>query len=158
MATPIWIKKMLQLRGISFTETHHPEVYTAQELAQREHISGHRVAKVVVVLADGKPVELILPASRRVLLDRVKEIMKAQTVRLATEEEMSQVFAEVETGAIPPLPHWKNVQVLMDNTMHVDGEILFQAGTHRDCMLLRFQDWFRVVEPRVASFTAPADR
>ncbi len=149
MATPIWIRKMLQLRGVAFTEMHHPEAYTAQEVAQREHISGHHVAKVVVVLADGQPIELILPASRRVQLEHVKE------VRLATEEEMARVFADVETGAIPPLPHWKNVQVLMDNTMQVKGDILFQAGTHRDAMLLRFEDWYKVVEPRVESFSAP---
>lgn len=155
MATPIWIRKMLQLRGVAFTEMHHPEAYTAQEVAQREHISGHRMAKVVVVLADGQPIELILPASRRVQLERVKDILHAKEVRLATEEEMARVFADVETGAIPPLPHWKNVQVLMDNTMQVKGDILFQAGTHRDAMMLRFEDWYKVVEPRVESFTAP---
>jgi Ala-tRNA(Pro) deacylase len=64
MATPMWIRKMLELRGIAFEEMHHPEAYTAQEVAQREHFSGHHVAKVVVVIADGRPVELILPASR----------------------------------------------------------------------------------------------
>ena len=51
MATPFWIRKMLEARGIRYDELHHSEVYTAQELAQREHISGHRVAKVVVVVA-----------------------------------------------------------------------------------------------------------
>jgi hypothetical protein len=58
MATPNWIRNMMQHRGIAFEELQHPEVYTAQEVAQREHFSGHRVAKVVVVMADGRPVEL----------------------------------------------------------------------------------------------------
>jgi len=65
MATPMWIRKMLELRGIPFEELHHSEVYTMQEVAKREHFSGHRVAKVVVVMADGHPVELVLPANRR---------------------------------------------------------------------------------------------
>ena len=46
-----------ELPGIPFEEMHHPEAYTGQKVAQRaQHFSGHRVAKVVVVMADGRPV------------------------------------------------------------------------------------------------------
>jgi Ala-tRNA(Pro) deacylase len=69
MATATWIRQELDQRGVAYQEMHHPEVYTAQEVAQREHVSGHRVAKVVCVIADGRPIELVLPASRRVNLD-----------------------------------------------------------------------------------------
>src|SRR5205085_1371207 len=87
MATPLWILKTLQGRGIPIKEMHHREAFTAQELAQREHFTGHRVAKVVVVMADGGPVELILPASRHVDLDRVRTLLHAHDLRLATEAE-----------------------------------------------------------------------
>jgi len=30
MATPLWIRRMLELRGIPFEEQHHREAYTAQ--------------------------------------------------------------------------------------------------------------------------------
>jgi Ala-tRNA(Pro) deacylase len=157
MATPMWIRKMLELRGIPFEELHHPEVYTAQEVAQREHISGHRVVKVVVVMADGRPVELVLPASRRVNLDQVRTVLQAQEVRLATEEEMEKVFTGCEVGAIPALRHWKGVAVLMDRSLNVEGKILFQAGTHADAVRLNFRDWYELVQPQVATFSAPAE-
>jgi Ala-tRNA(Pro) deacylase len=48
------------------------------------------LAKVVVVMADGRPVELILPASRRVNLDRVRTVLHAHEIRLATEAEMGK--------------------------------------------------------------------
>jgi Ala-tRNA(Pro) deacylase len=145
----------LEQSGVSFEEMHHPEAYTAQALAQREHFSGHRVAKVVVAMVDGRPVELILPASRRVRLDRVQRLLAAREVRLATEKEMEEYFKDCETGAIPPLRHWQNVEVLMDTSMQVPGDILFQAGTHCDAVCMRFEDWFRVVNPPVASFSEP---
>jgi Ala-tRNA(Pro) deacylase len=157
MATPTWIKTMLQARGVPFEELHHHEVYTAQEVAQQEHVSGHHVAKVVVVLADGRPVELILPASRKVLLDRVQQVLGARNLRLATEEEMEKVFAGSEAGAIPALRNWPGVDVLMDASMQVSGDILFQAGTHADAVRLRFEDWYRIVNPRVEQFSAPAE-
>ena|SRR5581483_567929 len=155
MATPLWILKMLQARGIPIQEMHHREAYTAQEVAQREHFPGHRVAKVVVVLVDGGPVELILPASRHVNLDRVRTLLHAENIRLATEREMEKFFDECEVGAIPALRHWKDVGVLMDQSLEVEGDILFQAGTHADAIRLNFRDWFEMVQPQVGNFSEP---
>src|SRR5262249_51454655 len=82
MATATWIRDELEQQGIAFEERHHPDSFTAQEVAQNEHVSGHRVAKVVCVLADGQPVELVLPASRRVVLDWVRDLLRARECRL----------------------------------------------------------------------------
>lgn len=157
MATPMWIRKTLELRGIPYEELHHLETYTAQELAQREHTSGHRVAKVVVVMADDRPVELILPASRYVKLDRVRLVLGAKKVCLAREDEMEKYFSDSELGAIPALRHWEGVPVLMDRSLNVEGDILFQAGTHADAIRLDFRNWYEMVQPQVASFSAPAE-
>jgi Ala-tRNA(Pro) deacylase len=156
MSTATWVRNELEQSGVAFAEMHHPETFTAQGLAQCEHFSGHHVAKVVVAMVDGRPVELILPASRRVRLDRVQRLLGAGEVRLATEKEMEEHFGDCETGAIPPLRHWQNVEVLMDTAMQVPGDILFPAGTHCDAVSMRFEDWFRLVNPPVASFSEAA--
>jgi Ala-tRNA(Pro) deacylase len=155
MATATWIKEMLDQQGVAYEERHHREVFTAQGVAQQEHVSGHLVAKVVVVLADGRPVELVLPATRRVDLDHVRGALGAREVRLANEDELQRHFTDCELGAMPPLRHWGDVEVLMDESMRTDGSILLQAGTHEDAIRLRFDDWFRLVQPRVARFSEP---
>jgi Ala-tRNA(Pro) deacylase len=155
MSTATWIRDELDQRGIAYEELHHPDAYTAQELAMREHTSGHRVAKVVCVIADGDPVELVLPASRRVALDRVRELLRARTVRLATEEELAEHFTDCELGAIPALRHWRGVEVMMDGHLRVPGDIVIPAGTHRDAVRMQFDDWFEMVNPRVEMFTEP---
>ena len=157
MATATWVRNELESRGLAYREMHHPEAYTAQEVAHREHVSGHRVAKVVVVMADGRPVELILPASRRVQLSRVRELLNAREVRLATEEEMDQYFDGCERGAIPALRHWHGVEVMMDAWLMGTGDILFQAGTHCDAIRMNFDDWFALVDPRVEMFSEALD-
>jgi Ala-tRNA(Pro) deacylase len=156
MAASAWIKQMLNARGVPFEEHHHLDAFTAQELAEREHVSGHRVAKVVVVIADGRPVELVLPASRRVALDQVRDLLGAGSVRFASEVEMERFFTDCELGAVPPLRHWRDVEVWMDASMQVEGDIVFHAGTHQDAVRLRFADWFALVQPRVGAFTIPA--
>jgi Ala-tRNA(Pro) deacylase len=147
---------MLQSRGIPFDELHHPEAFTAQRMAEREHVSGHRVAKVVVVMADGRPVELILPATRQVRMDVLHAILNVRRVRLATEEEMGAAFSDCEVGAIPALRHWKGIDVVMDRTLNVEGDIVFQAGTHEDAVRVSFRDWYELVKPQVATFSEPA--
>ena len=155
MATATWIREELERTGFAYEELHHTDAWTAQEMAQREHISGHHVAKVVGVLADGQPIELILPASRRVTLDRVRQLLGANEVRLATEQELQQLFPDCELGAIPALRHWRGVDVLMDGNLVGAGNIIILGGTHQDAIRMKFDDWFEMVDPRVEEFSEP---
>jgi Ala-tRNA(Pro) deacylase len=156
MTMPIWMKDALDQGGMRYEERHHRAAYTAQEVAAAEHVSGHRLAKVVVAMADGRPVELVLPASRRVDLARLRQALGAGEVRLASEAEIEKIFPDCEVGAIPPLGHCREVPVLMDPALKVEGDIIMQAGTHEDAVRVRYEDWFALVHPRVASFTAEA--
>ncbi len=97
MATAAWIKTMLDKRGVAYEERHHRPAFTAQEVAQSEHVSGHQLAKVVIVMADGRPVELVLPATRRVALERLRKLLQADRVCLASEAEMDQIFTDCDT-------------------------------------------------------------
>jgi Ala-tRNA(Pro) deacylase len=155
MSVPKWVKETLDLPGVAYEETTHPDAYTAQEVAHLEHMSGHRVAKVVVVMADGRPVELVMPASRHVCMDRLRGILGTRNVRLATEQEMEKRFADSEVGSLPPLRHGQDTEVIMDLSLDVPGDILIQAGTHHDAIRLRYADWYKLVCPRVESFTEP---
>jgi len=155
MATASWVREELDRRGVEYEELCHREAYTAQEVAEREHVSGNRVAKVVCVMADGRPVELILPASRRVALDWVRTLLGANEVRLASEDELAAYFTDCEIGAIPALRHWGGVDVIMDGHLACDGDIFILGGTHRDAIRMRFDDWFEMVDPDVEMISEP---
>jgi Ala-tRNA(Pro) deacylase len=158
MSARTWVTKMLERHRVPFETRYHEDAFTAQEVAEHEHVSGRRVAKVVVVVADGHLIELVLPATRQISLERVREVLKARELRLATEEEMELHLTEIEVGATPPLRHWPDVAIVMDESMKVPGEILLQAGTHSDAVAVRFEDWFNLVHPRVENFSAPAEQ
>jgi Ala-tRNA(Pro) deacylase len=155
MSSTAWVRASLTARGIPFEELHHAPAYTAQQVAAREHVSGARVAKVVAAVADGRFVELILPASRRVDLERVKEVLGAKEARLASEEEMEKVFTGCEVGATPALRHWEGLPVLMDRMMPVEGDVVIQAGSHTDAIRLPLREWYELVNPQVVSFSRP---
>ena len=52
MSLPRWVASTLEAEHVPFRIRHHRPVFTAQEVAAAEHVSGHRLAKVVVVMAD----------------------------------------------------------------------------------------------------------
>jgi Ala-tRNA(Pro) deacylase len=155
MAAPQWVHETLDEHRIAYENLHHAEAYTAQELAHREHCSGHHVAKVVVAIADGVPLLVVVPASRHVLLEEVRTALDAAEVRLATEAEIAKTFPGCELGAVPPLRHWGDVAVLMDHALETSQTIVFTAGTRADAIRVRFYDWYRLVNPLVGLFSEP---
>ena len=64
------LEAYLRESKVPFQAQHHAVAYTAQEVAAAEHIPGRMLAKVVIVLGDGKLSMLVLPAPARVDLDK----------------------------------------------------------------------------------------
>lgn len=157
MSSTAWVKNALDIGNLHYERSRHPDAFTAQEVAKREHVSGHQVAKVVAIEADGKPVLLVLPASRRVAISRAREALGAKAARLLGEAEMSLLFPDCEVGAIPPMRHWAGVEIVMDGTLQTEKSIVFSAGSHRDSIKVPFSEWFDLVGPRVESFSVPGD-
>lgn len=58
------LESHLRENAVPFEVHHHPPAYTAQRVAEVEHVSGKMMVKVVMAFADGKMVMLALPAPR----------------------------------------------------------------------------------------------
>jgi Ala-tRNA(Pro) deacylase len=76
-------------------------------------------------------------------------------VRLATEEELAQLFPDCEVGAMPPLGTLYGLPVYVDRSLIRDEEILFEAGTHSEAIRMRYWDFAALVFPTVAEFNQP---
>ena len=70
------LKEFLDLHKIDYEIVSHREAYTAQEIAQAQHIPGKELAKAVIVKAGEKFVMATIPASYKVQLDELKKIFK----------------------------------------------------------------------------------
>ena len=148
------------LRGnaIAFQVQFHPVAYTAQHVADAEHISGKLLAKVVMVLADGKLAMLVLPARYRVDLAKASSVLGAKEVRLAHEPDFAGAFPDCEIGAMPPFGNLYGLPVYVDTALAEDETIVVQAGTHTDTLSLTYADYARLVQPTVAALAARAGR
>jgi Ala-tRNA(Pro) deacylase len=143
------LQEFLDLSGVSYTHTVHPLAYTAREVACAEHVPPQEVAKVVIVFASGEYKMLVLPASKVVDFQEVRDALGCNTARLATETELSRLFPDCDLGAMPPFGNLYNMKVLMDANLLADERIIFNAGTHRDVVHLSQEDYRRLVQPEV---------
>ena len=48
------LEEYLRENGVPFEVQHHPRAITAQEVAATEHVPGRMLAKVVMVVVDGR--------------------------------------------------------------------------------------------------------
>jgi len=146
------LREFLDGAGVSYTVTRHPEAFTAQEVAAVEHVPGKAMAKVVVVLADGTPTMAVLPASYRVNFDKLKGLLGAKAVRLATEDEFGSLFPDCEVGAMPPFGEMFDLPVCSDQVLKEDERVTFNAGTHTETVTLAYADYERLAKPTVGDF------
>jgi Ala-tRNA(Pro) deacylase len=152
MPIPRSIEHFLGEQHVPYSVLHHRAAYTSQEEAAITHVPGRQWAKTVACFADEQPILAVVPASSLVDVDRLRTVTGAREVRLASEREFEVLFPDCETGAMPPLGPLYGQQVFVDQGLVDAGEIVFNAGSHRDAIKLKYDDFARVVRPTVGNF------
>ena len=146
------LKKFLDDNDVRYVTIQHSKAYTAQDVAATSHISGKEIAKTVMVRLGGKMAMAVVPASRMVDLEHLREITGATSAELATESEFKDRFPECEVGAMPPFGNLYDLDVYADESLREDEEIAFNAGTHTELVRLDYADFERLVKPKVMGF------
>jgi Ala-tRNA(Pro) deacylase len=146
------MEQYLHDSGVAFESMTHAEVFTMQEVAAALHVSGHQVAKVVMVKADGDMAMLVVPAPYRLDFPAVRALLGARRVSLAAEEDFSDLFPDCETGAMPPFGNLYDLPVYVDQALADEEYIVFRVGTHRDSFKIAYAPFARLAQPIVGRF------
>lgn len=147
------LKTYLDEHKVHYTLMSHSPAYTAQAAAATLHVPGRELAKSVVIASGDQPGLAVLPAAFHVNLKKLAELT-GKPVRLATEQEFISLFPDCELGAMPPFGQLYKLPVFVDRSLEADEEIVFNAGTHRDAIRMKYADFKKLVAPKVADFAA----
>lgn len=149
------LEAYLREHQVPYDVEQHVTAFTAQELAQAEHIPGKTVAKVVVVRVGGQLTMFVLPATTILDFHRIGQVAGTSDVKLAGEEELARAFPDCEIGAMPPFGMLYGMPVYVDERLAEDDSIVFPAGTHSTAIRVRYADFERLVSPHVADVGRP---
>ncbi len=148
--------ELLDRAGVWYSHTGHPLAFTAVEVAAAESLSPHKLAKTIVYAGAQGYGMAVLPADCLIDTDSLRGFLKDHSLRLASEREVGQLFPECDLGAMPPFGNMFHMPVLIDSSVAEQEFIAFNAGTHRDVIHINYNDFARIVKPRVAKFAFAA--
>ncbi|GIK99996.1 MAG: deacylase [Alphaproteobacteria bacterium] len=146
------VRAFLDSRGVKYVTIRHSPAFTAAEVAASAHVAGRDFAKTVMVWIGGHLAMVVLPASRRIVLHDLRELLESPEARLATEAEFRDDFPDCELGAMPPFGNLYGLPVYVAASLAAEKEIAFNAGTHTEIIKMAFADFEQLVKPTVLEF------
>ena len=147
------VREHLVTRGIAYDITEHAKTFTAQALAEAEHVSGRKVAKPVILMVEGNLLMTVLAAVDHVSMTRARDEFGTADVRLATEGEFGGVFGDCELGAEPPFGMLYGLPTYIDEHLLEADELIFSAGSHVHSMRIALNDYLVAAQPTKARLT-----
>ncbi|MFQ5418639.1 MAG: aminoacyl-tRNA deacylase [Myxococcota bacterium] len=129
------VKWYLDTHHVSYEILQHPHTTTSEETANAAYIWGDQLAKSVLLEDERGYVLVVLPASRRVDLRKLRAKL-GRKLEFATEGELGQIFRDCETGAIPPLGAAYGIPVAYDDHLRRLGSVYFEGGDHQDLVYM----------------------
>jgi len=146
------IEQYLKQQGVRYEVLHHARAFTAQRIAQAEHIPGKMQVKVVMLRSGDQFYMAVLPAVAHVDVAAFTKVV-GKPCRLATEAEFKDLFPDCEIGAMPPFGSFYMLPVYADELLEEDDEIVMQAGTHTESVKLAWDDYLRLERPTLTQIS-----
>jgi Ala-tRNA(Pro) deacylase len=130
----------LDRAGIDFDLIEHRRTETAGAEALAIGVPPDEVAKTVVLVSRERFVRAVVPASTRLDLHKVRELLDDDQARLASEEELVFAYPMYELGAVPPFGVPAGDRVLLDRRLAQLDSVVLEAGSHSKSVRLKTTD------------------
>ena len=139
------IVEFLKSEGVNYELIEHEPTMSGADEARTMHESPDQVAKTIVLHDGSAYVIAAIPASQRLDLHRLRELLGAtRQLRLASEDEIARDFPTLEVGAVPPVGPMVPAAEVIDSALLEQPRILCPAGDHRHSVLVDPRDVVRI--------------
>jgi Ala-tRNA(Pro) deacylase len=141
---------VLDKAGVDYELLSHAHTERASDEAEALGLPPSAVAKTLVLDAPEGHVRVVLPASERIDLRKVREHVEGgKSIHLASEEELARDYPDVELGALPPFDGASRDRVLVDVRVAEQQAVVLEAGSHDQSVRLDTADLLRLTEAEV---------
>jgi Ala-tRNA(Pro) deacylase len=134
---------------VSYELIPHARTESAVAEAQVMGLDPKHVAKTLVLAIGDGFVRAVLPASERIDLAKVRELLGDRDVGLASEEALTGAYPDFELGAVPPVGGPVD-PVLVDRRVAAEPTVVFEAGSHEHSVRLDTASLVTLANARVA--------
>lgn len=150
----------LKQSKLRFSVVPHKTVFTAYDLAQTLKVKLNGIAKTLLLkvhapskvsddpkIAKGTQHFLaVLPAHLRLDVNKVKALLGAKKVSIASEKDMGTAL-KVKPGALTAFGSLHKLRVVMDTSLLKTREALFGSGSFTESLKLKVKDFHKREQP-----------
>jgi Ala-tRNA(Pro) deacylase len=154
------VTSFLEETGVDFDLLEHEHTERAADEAKALGVAAEEVAKTLVLTGPSGNVRAVLPASERIDLGKVADLLEARhkEVLLATEDEMKRDYPDFALGAVPPFGGREGDRVIVDSRLAALDSVVLEAGSHESSVRLKTADLVRLTQAEVADICRVEER
>ena len=138
------LEEFLEASGLPYEIRPHPRSVHSAQTARRSHVPLENLAKPVLLTDEYGYVLALLPAAKRVDLDRIGAQLHRR-LELASEAEIDGLFRDCEPGALPALGQPWEIPTVYDDALLGLRDVYFEAGGHADVVWMRGPDYLELL-------------
>ncbi|HEY7381891.1 MAG TPA: YbaK/EbsC family protein [Gaiella sp.] len=144
------LTRALDEAGIAYEVLEHPRTDTAAAEAAALGLEQDEVAKTIVVSGTAGNVRVVVPASERIDMHKLRELLDAgKEAHLLAEGDLAREYPEFELGAVPPVGG-RDDAVIVDRRVAERSAVVLEAGTHDHSVRLATADLVALTHARIA--------
>ena len=151
------VKGFLDEAGVDYELLEHAHTERAADEAAALGVAPEEVAKTLVLTTPEGNVRAVLPASERVDLRKVGDLVgvSGKKVQLASEDDIARDYPEFELGAVPPFGG-KADRVIVDVRLAERDSLVLEAGSHERSVRMKAADLVSMTGAQVADISRDA--
>jgi Ala-tRNA(Pro) deacylase len=155
MAYAVTVEEFLERHHLAHEVVSHAPTGSSLESARAAQILPQRVAKGVLLAADGKYLLAVTRADYHLNLAELRRQLQVR-VELATREDLESVFDDCVLGAVPPLGPAYGIESVWDEELMKEPDLYFEFGDHTHLVHVRTRDYLALLaNDRHGSFSEP---
>lgn len=143
------IKKILDKAGVFYEVLEHEPVYTSRDAAKIRDVDPSMGAKALVLVADGKPILVVVPGDKKLDFKKFKASYRIKDLRMASADEVKEITT-LEIGSIPPLGKALGLKSYYDESFLHKEKVAFNAGLHTTSIIMGALDLVEVEKPKIS--------
>jgi len=148
------LTEALDRAGTAYEILDHKPTDRAADEAAALGLRPTEVAKTIVVTAGEGNLRVLLPASERIDMHKLRDLLGAgKELHLLSEDALRRDYPEFELGAVPPAGGREDA-VVVDSRVAALDQVVLEAGTHDRSVRVAAADLIALTKARIADVCA----
>jgi Ala-tRNA(Pro) deacylase len=150
---------VLDRSGVSYERLPHAHTESALAEAEALGVAPEDVAKTLIVKTAAGNVRAVVPASRRLDLRKLRELVggSKKQLHLLSEDELNETYGDFELGAAPPFGGPEGDRVVVDRRVAGRESVVLEAGSHDESVRMKAADLIGLTKAEVADICLDED-